>query len=174
MPSEDLKPEWARRYSALAPNLSPQRARRLLGRLAQPTQAKAEIRELIAAISIQVDHLELSLDPAALGFAGQAYWRIKHLLPARKPFREAKLKINGPSQSKQVDQQLLKLIAEAFEVRALVVSSSGLSLNQIAKSNGRCRKQLMKLLNVSWLSPRIIESIVDGAQPKSINRIRLL
>ncbi|MFM6932187.1 MAG: recombinase family protein [Novosphingobium sp.] len=149
-------------------------ARLLVDRLAQPTQTKAVIRELIAAISIQADHLELSLDPVVLGLAENPPWRIKLPLPARRPFREAKLKIDGPSQSQQADQQLLKLIAEAFEVRELVASSPGLSLNQIAKSNGRCRKQLAKLLNVSWLSPRIIESIAEGAQPKSINRIRLL
>ena len=33
---------------------------------------------------------------------------------------------------------------------------------------------MAKLLSVSWLSPRIVESISDGSQPKAINRARLL
>ena len=45
---------------------------------------------------------------------------------------------------------------------------------QLAKRIGRCRKQMAKLLSVSWLSPRIVEAIADGTQPKSINRTRLL
>jgi len=65
-------------------------------------------------------------------------------------------------------------MAEAFEVQALVVASPHLSLNQLAKSIGRCRKQMAKLLSVSWLSPRIVDAIIDGVQPRSINRTRLL
>jgi len=52
--------------------------------------------------------------------------------------------------------------------------SQRLSINQIAKQEGRCRKQLTKLLNLSWLSPRIIESMMSGVQPKTINRTILL
>ena len=40
--------------------------------------------------------------------------------------------------------------------------------------DGRCRKQLAKLVRLSWISPRIVEAIADGTQPKSINRTRLL
>ena len=53
-------------------------------------------------------------------------------------------------------------------------ASPGLSINQVAKKEGRCRKQLTKLLSVSWLSPRIVESIAAGTQPKAINRTLLL
>jgi site-specific DNA recombinase len=68
----------------------------------------------------------------------------------------------------------VKLIAEAFAAQRLVLASPELSLNQIAKANGRCRKQMAKLLSISWLSPRIIDAITDGVQPSSINRTRLL
>jgi site-specific DNA recombinase len=49
-----------------------------------------------------------------------------------------------------------------------------LSLNQLAKRDGRCRKQMAKLLNLSWLCRRIVEAIGDGTPPQSINRTRLL
>lgn len=54
-----------------------------------------------------------------------------------------------------------------------MLGASGLSINQVVKANGRCRKQMAKLLTVSWLSPRIVEAIVDGTQPKGLTRIRL-
>jgi hypothetical protein len=68
----------------------------------------------------------------------------------------------------------VKLIAEAFKVQELVMASPHLSLNQLANSIGRCRKQMAKLFSVSWLSPRIIEAIFDGTQSRTINRTRLL
>ncbi len=37
-----------------------------------------------------------------------------------------------------------------------------------------CRKQLGKLFRLSWLSPRMVEAIADGTQPRSLTRSRLL
>ena len=49
-----------------------------------------------------------------------------------------------------------------------------LSLNQIAKRDGRCRKQLTKLVGLSWLSPNVMEALSDGSAPTSLTRKRLL
>ena len=59
-------------------------------------------------------------------------------------------------------------------MQGLVLASPHLSLNQLAKQVGRCRKHMAKLFTVSWLSPQIIEAITDGSQPKGITRTRLL
>ena len=72
------------------------------------------------------------------------------------------------------DTKLIQLIADAFDTRQLIMNNPRLSINQIAKQEGRCRKQLTKLLSLSWLSPRIIESMMSGIQPKTINRTILL
>lgn len=55
-----------------------------------------------------------------------------------------------------------------------MIASPELSINQIAKREGRCRKQLTKLVRLSWLSPNIIEVIDDGRPPSRLNRRRLL
>ena len=94
--------------------------------------------------------------------------------PARRPFREARLRIDAASDNTRPDAQLFDLLSEAFEVQKLVLASPGLSINQLAKREGRCRKQMAKLLRASFLSPRIVEAIVDGTQPRSLNRARLL
>ncbi|MFN9376065.1 MAG: hypothetical protein ACK564_03365, partial [Novosphingobium sp.] len=146
----------------------------LAERLNQPGEIAPAIRSLIKAISIRSDHLEVTLDPATLAAADQPSWVIRIPRPTRRPHGEARIRIDAASPNPAASPQLVKLMAEAFEVQALVVASPHLSLNQLAKSIGRCRKQMAKLLSVSWLSPRIVDAIIDGVQPRSINRTRLL
>ncbi len=136
------------------------------------SEAASAVRSLIALIKVERDRLEVTLKPKALGLEAQPCWLWKIPLPKRKPFREAKLRIDALDQT--VDPHLVRLLAEAFAVHELVAASPELSLNQLAKQVGRCRKQMAKLLSVSWLSPRIIEAIAKGTQPGSVNRTRLL
>jgi site-specific DNA recombinase len=150
------------------------RARALSEQLNQVGQVRSALRSLVTAIAIRGDRLELTLDPAALGIPETSCWSLRIPRPTRRPFREAKVRIDGVSPNPTADPQLLKLIADAFEVQGLVLASPNLSLNQLAKSVDRCRKQMAKLLAVSWLSPRIIEAICDGLQPRRLNRTRLL
>lgn len=49
-----------------------------------------------------------------------------------------------------------------------------LSLNQLGKREGRCRTHLARLLRISWLSPRIVEAVAAGTQPKTVTRKVLL
>ena len=69
---------------------------------------------------------------------------------------------------------LLALVADAMAAQRLVLASPELSLTQLAKREGRCRTQLARLLRLSWLSPRIIEAIAEGSQPKGLTRRALL
>jgi hypothetical protein len=149
-------------------------AQSLREQLNQVGDIRSALRSLVTAIAIQGDHLELTLDPAALGILDTSSWSLRIPRPTRRPFREAKLRIDGSSPNPAADRQLVKLMADAFEVQALVIASPDLSLNQLAKSIGRCRKQMAKLLSVSWLSPQIVEAITDGSQPMSVTRTRLL
>ena len=143
-------------------------------RLQCPSELNSALRALVTGVRIRSDHLEVELEPAALGVAEQTCWTLRSPRPTKRPFREARVQIDSTSLNAKIDQQLVQLLSDALEVQQLVLASSHLSLNQIAKRDGRCRKQLAKLLSVSWLSPRIVESIVDGTQPRSINRTRLL
>lgn len=108
----------------------------------------------------------------SLGSGDDWHWRIS--LPERKPFREAKLRIDPEGQGKQPDRRLLQLLADAFEARQLVLSNPELSINQLAAREARCRKQLGKLVRLSWLSPRIVEAVAGGTQLKSLSRRALL
>jgi hypothetical protein len=147
-------------------------ARLLRARLDNRSESASAVRALIALIKVGRDGLVVTLKPKALGLEGQPCWTWNIPLPKRKPFREAKLRIDATGHA--ADPHLVRLLAEAFAVHELVAASPELSLNQLAKQVGRCRKQMAKLLSVSWLSPRIIEAIANGTQPGSVNRTCLL
>ena len=72
------------------------------------------------------------------------------------------------------DADLVSLLAEAMEVQRMVLHSPELSLNQLGKREGRCRTRLARLLRISWLSPRIVEAVAAGTQPKTVTRKVLL
>jgi hypothetical protein len=61
-----------------------------------------------------------------------------------------------------------------MEVQRLVLQSPELSLNQLGKREGRCRTHIARLLRISWFSPRIVEAIAAGTQPKAVTRKALL
>jgi site-specific DNA recombinase len=134
------------------------------------------LRELVTSISVTADHIELLLNPHALGVKETGdCWRHKIDLPAKRPFREAKVRIDAePDAASHRDPALLELLQDASEARKLVMSSTGTSLNHIARRESRCRKQLARLLRVSWLSPRIVEAILEGRQPARVTRKWLL
>ena len=143
-------------------------------RLHRQVEAKSALRSLVGTIAIRSDELEVTLNSAALGIVDQSSWTIQIPRPTRRPFREARLRLDAATTGPGANLQLVTLIADALEVQRLVLASPHLSLNQLAKQVGRCRKQMAKLLSVSWLSPRIVEAITDGSQPTTITRARLL
>lgn len=118
---------------------------------------------------VATDQIDLLLNPEALGIeeAGE-HWRHRITLPAKRPFREAKIRINVEAHARRNRAPtLLDLLDDANEVRQLVVSAGSTSLNQIARRESRCRKQMARLLRVSWL-------ILEGTQPVRLTRKWLL
>lgn len=139
------------------------------------TQAAGTVLSLLlVAIRIQQKHMEVDLDPCTLGLSEQSGWCINILLPTKRPFREARLRIDAESPAERPSGDLLELIADAQDAQRLVLASPELSLNQLAKREGRCRTQLARLLRLSWMSPRIIDAIAEGSQPKGLTRRALL
>lgn len=144
-----------------------------LGRLAalSPEDLKAEwARRLVSSITIGERDIAVQLSSGVLGIEGA--WCIP--LPVRRPFREARLRIDSETDRQPASNELLALIADAMAAQRLVLASPELSLAHLAKREGRCRTQLTRLLRLSWMSPRIIEAIAAGTQPKGLTRRALL
>lgn len=142
--------------------------------LGQRQQTEVAIRSLVKAITIGNRVIELQLDPSALGIEDNEVQHCSIPLPERKPFREAKLRIDAEPTSVASSTDLIELLGDAMATQRLVLASPQLTLNQLAKREGRCRTQLARLLRISFLSPRIVEAITEGSQPKGLNRRVLL
>ena len=153
-----------------------ERAKLLVLDLQHPRHTDRAVRELISLIRVTKTLLQIELRKQAFGVEedGQGNWTHSIPRPTGRPFREAKVKMEARLEDDRYDQDLVELFAEAMEVQRLVMQSPELSLNQLAKREGRCRTHLSRLLRISWLSPRIVEAVAAGTQPKSINRRALL
>ena len=134
------------------------------------------LRSLVLSVHTRGDQLVVKIDPCLmLDKDNTTTWDI--ILPPlpRKPFREAKVIIpGGDKPGNKVDPKLIELLHDAAKARALVESDPELPLHRIAEREGRCRKQMTQLLRLSWLSPRIVDAIATGDQPKGLTRQRLM
>ncbi|MEZ5687339.1 MAG: recombinase family protein [Caenibius sp.] len=137
-------------------------------------KVEAAIRSLVAATAMKSDGVEVLLNPGALGIQSDSAWSLLLPLPARGAFREAKLVIDADGAGHRPIYDLLNLIGDAMAAQRLVLASPELSLNRLAQRESRCRTQLARLLRLSWMSPRIIEAIADGSQPRGLTRKVLL
>jgi site-specific DNA recombinase len=138
---------------------------------------RSAVQKLVRKISVAPDRMIIELDPRQFGIDEPltSSWQYEIPRPAKKPFREAKLRINsndgGP---KNIDPKLIGLLAEAMSAQKLVLASPDAPIQKIAQRDGRCRKQLTQLVKLSWVSPRIVEAIVEGRQPSMLSRKRLM
>lgn len=143
--------------------------------MARPGRSDDTLRGLVSAIHVTKNALRIELEPEALGISTPGTWPAIIPRPnGGRPFCEAKLKIEAKHHNDRYDADLVSLIAEAMEVQRLVLQSPELSLNQLGKREGRCRTHIARLLRISWLSPRIVETIAAGTQPKAVTRKALL
>lgn len=149
------------------------KARILARSLAFRTSRPETIRSVVASVKVSIDQIHIRLTPDALSITTDALTNWSLPLPDRKPFREAKLRIDGTSSGSRPDAKLVALLADATTARELILANPELSINQLANREGRCRKQLAKLFRLSWLSPRIVETVLAGHQPSSLTRQKL-
>jgi site-specific DNA recombinase len=138
------------------------------------SDVEGTVRSLVKAILVWPDSIELQLDPRALAIDATDVLRCVIALPHRKPFREARLRLDSEHPTSVPQNDLIALLGEAMAAQNLVQSSPELNLNQLATREGRCRTQLTRLLRLSFLSPKIVEAIVEGSQPKGLTRRLLL
>lgn len=149
-------------------------AHRLALQLRENGQVEAALRSLVSAITIRADCMEIILKTDALSIELAASWARTVPLPTRRPFREARIRIDSKTSDGDASTDLLALVADAMAAQRLVLASPELSLAQVARREGRCRTQLARLLRLSWMCPRIVEAIADRTQPSGLTRRALL
>ncbi len=144
------------------------------------------LRNLLNTVKLDEGEIRLTLDRAGLGEVLGACIRD---LPAKEldltiaaiPKRSGhQLKLVVPNEAREIevepkyDAKLIALILEAFEARDLVLANPSLSMNALAKQQGRCRTRLAKLVGISCLAPHLVEAIAGGRQPSLLTAEFLL
>lgn len=84
-------------------------------------------------------------------------------------FTNAILPVSQP----QRDPQLIALLTDAHAARKLVLAYPDTSLADLAKQQGKCRKNLAKLIELSCLAPDIVTAVLACRQPSSLTASRL-
>ena len=76
----------------------------------------------------------------------------------------------GTGAASAPDPALVKLIVKARIARRAVEGADGEDIDAIAAAHGHDRQYFGVLLRIAWLSPRIVEAIVEGRQPLTLTR----
>jgi len=63
------------------------------------------------------------------------------------------------------DPQLVLLLKDAHRAQVLALSKPNYTLDRLAKLFGRSTERYKRLLRLSYLSPSIVNAIVNGRQP---------
>jgi len=82
---------------------------------------------------------------------------------------DAKLIVGEPSTKQgKVDPQLIVLLRDAHRAQTLALGKPKLSLDQLAKLFGRSTERYKRLLRLSYLSPKLVQAVINGEQPARI------
>jgi len=71
------------------------------------------------------------------------------------------------------NEQLVQLIADSFKANKLVREHPNLEITKLADRFGRSVLRFKRLLRLSYLSPSIIEAIIEGKQPSDLTSMKL-
>jgi len=159
-------------------------ARRLAARLSDPAKQRAMIvRELVEKVI--VDHHVLTIKVRAGTVWGRAVPSPKSSdasveLKAAVAFRqrgvETKLVLPEraePSHSPKCHPTLIKAIARGRLWFEELATGRARSLHELATREGITRRYIRRLVNLAFLSPQLVETILQGRQPVALTATRL-
>lgn len=143
----------------------------------------AIITTVLSQAVLHQDRVELALSPAGLAemlaiSLDSSLPSITLSVPAHRQRRghQIRLMIAGEGMPIQAalppmparDDKLVTLLAEAHAARQLVLDSPEIPLAELARQQGKCRKHLSELIEISCLAPGIVETVLAGKQSVSL------
>jgi len=87
---------------------------------------------------------------------------------------ELRMVLAGDSAPGPIDLPLLKAIARARRWSQDLISGGVQSISELARREGLDRRSVHRLLRLGFLSPQIVEAIVEGRQPPDLTVIGLI
>jgi len=151
------------------------------------TRQHAFVTALIERIDVEANRIDIHLRPTRLG----ALLDVATPLPSvaddetqilslpvrlRRCGHEIKMLIEGsdPFATAKPDARLLKLLIRARRFNATLVDSDGVPFAALAKREGVGPSYFTRLVRLSYLTPDIIQAILDGRQPRDLTADKLL
>lgn len=140
---------------------------------------RTKVPALIDRVDLSEDSIRITLSRTGISDFLGINVDPQHLMPITAPVsrirkgKEVKLIISDGSGAER-DEALVVLLREAMAVRDEVLSSPNATIAEIAASSSRCRKRMTRLFRLSWIAPKIVETIFAGKQPQALTAKALL
>lgn len=135
--------------------------------------ARSKVLDLITRIEVAERELTIFADLASLDASAEpTVFTVS--VEAVRSGKTLKLVLPqiGASEGPRINPSLGKLVAQAF--RARDEAGRGGSFKDVAARLGYGVEYLADMLRTSYLSPRIIEAIVEGGEPRGLSRRKLV
>jgi len=149
-------------------------------RLQPGTEAACALEELIERVELRSDGVRISLN-LPLRVADErdgmtaSHLALSRFVPMQMKRRgvEMKMVLQGDSTPARVDLPLLKAVARARRWVGDLASGRMRSVAELARREGMDGRSVRRLVPLGFLSPRIVEAIVEGRQPPDLTVIAL-
>jgi site-specific DNA recombinase len=159
-----------------------ERAGEAAERLLDQAKMRSVISKLVTLIALTSDELKITIDRGGLARTLDLLMpqddTLLVLTVVASKVREGKatklVLAGAASTSLARDPKLVALLAEARATRDLVLASPDRTIRDIANEQQRCRHRIARMIRLSWLSPDIATTIVEGRQPRSLTPRKLL
>jgi site-specific DNA recombinase len=158
------------------------RARRLAARLNGPPGQRAMIvRELVEKVIVD-DHVLTvraragAVSGGAVPTSSDASVELKAAVAFRQRGVETKLVLPDgaePCLSRKSDPALIKAVARGRLWFEALATGRARSLHELATREGISRRYVRRLVNLAFLSPQLVEAILQGRQPVALTTTRL-
>jgi hypothetical protein len=152
----------------------------LIERLRADREVTSALAELVERVALSRDGIQVTLRLPLLptsdhGGVNRGHSGLTGFVPMKMKRRgiELRLVLEGDSVSGRVDLPLLRAVARASRWSDELVSGRARSVDEIAGREDLDRRSVRRLIPLGFLSPKVIEAIVEGRQPPDLTAMRL-
>jgi site-specific DNA recombinase len=154
-------------------------ARSWLERLQSASESAAALAELVTRVDISREGMQLLLGLPITTFQSdemsQDHISLSRLFPMEMKRRgiEMRMVLEGDCKPNRFDRPLIKAVARARRWSNQVLSGQVPSIRAIARQERIAPRYVRDLLPLAFLSPKIIEAILEGRQPPDLTVVGL-
>lgn len=143
----------------------------------QPHELRDLYRLLVRTVIVSKDDVKVECNSAYLEEVFEVLIKptpiINIPIQIKRRGHEMKMVIGGTNLQTNIDNKLIKLVAQAHALRAGLIDGSIGSIIEFADEMNMHHADAKRLIPLGYLAPSIIEDILDGQQPADLTVSRL-